>query len=112
MATILSTENEYERRERFKAIETQLELADALIRNAGDEVQELIRSTLTSMGLTDEQLKEAQDQLRSQLESIGSDPSALDTLFGDGSLEDIDFDGGDQPPEKRTSDDQPFAPLT
>ena len=34
MATILSTENEYERRERFKAIETQLELADALIRNA------------------------------------------------------------------------------
>lgn len=111
MATILSTENEYERRERFKAIETQLELADALIRNDGAEVQQLIRSTLTSMGLTDEQLKEAQEQLRSQLESIGSDPSALDALFGDGPLDDIDLDGDDQSPEKRPPDDQPFAPL-
>lgn len=82
MATILSTENDYERRERFKAIETQLELADAVIRGDTDEVQQLMRSTLSSMGVTEEQLREAQEQLRKQLESMGGDPSALDSLFG------------------------------
>lgn len=110
MATILTTENDYERRERFKAIETQLELADALIRGDAAEVQSLIRSTLSSMGVTEEQLQQAQEQIRSQLESMGGDPGALEALFGEGetddlpSLEDLGpleglFEGGsDQPP--------------
>ena len=110
MATILSTENDFERRERFKAIETQLELADALIRGDAEEVQNLIRSTLGSMGITEEQLNEAQQQLRSQLESIGGDPSAIEQLFGTPSL------GGDdgllpleEPPlDDRPSDDSPI----
>ncbi len=101
MATILSTENDYERRERFKAIETQLELADALIRGDAAEVQQLIRSTLTSMGVTEEQLREAQEQLRSQLESIGGDPSALETLFGTP-------DTDDEPSEEPPLDDRPL----
>lgn len=101
MATILSTENDYERRERFKAIETQLELADALIRGDTDEVQQLIRSTLSSMGIGEEQLREAQEQLRSQLESIGGDPSALDALFGASEPD-------DEPPEQLPPDDRPL----
>lgn len=104
MATILSTENDYERRERFKAIETQLELADALIRGDATEVQQLIRSTLTSMGVTEEQLREAQDQLRSQLESIGGDPSALETLFGNPEADDLPPD--ELPPDDRPLDDR------
>lgn len=102
MATILSTENDYERRERFKAIETQLELADALIRGDAQEVQQLIRSTLSSMGITEEQLREAQEQIRSQLESIGGDPSALEALFGG-------LEGDDEPPEEPPEiDDRPL----
>ena len=102
MATILSTENDYERRERFKAIETQLELADALIRGDAQEVQQLIRSTLNSMGISEEQLREAQEQIRAQLESIGGDPSALESLFG--GLED---DGPSEEPEE-PYDDRPL----
>lgn len=111
MATILTTENDYERRERFKAIETQLELADALIRGDADEVQNLIRSTLGSMGITEEQLNEAQQQLRTQLESIGGDPSALEQLFGASGLgADLDpnLDGELPRPEDSPSDDPPI----
>lgn len=82
MSTILSTENDYERRERFRAIETQLEMADALIRGDVSGVQELMQSTLKSMGVTDEQLSSAQEQLRSQLEAMGGDLSAIEMLFG------------------------------
>jgi len=103
MATILTTENDYERRERFKAIETQLELADALIRGDAAEVQQLIRSTLSSMGVTEEQLQQAQEQIRTQLESIGGDPSALDALFGG------DSEPDDEPPEELPPlDDRPL----
>ena len=106
---LYTTENDYERRERFKAIETQLELADALIRGDAAEVQQLIRSTLTSMGITEEQLSEAQEQLRSQLESIGGDTSALETLFGESGLGDAGLGGSDdEPPEEPPLDDRPI----
>ena len=106
MATILSTENDYERRERFKAIETQLELADALIRGDAAEVQQLIRSTLTSMGITEDQLRDAQEQIRSQLEAIGGDVSALDSLFG--APESDEGDPPFPPPEDLPPDDRPL----
>ena len=70
MSTILATENETERRERFRAIETQLEVADALIRGDLDEVQGLMRQTLHAMGITDEQLEEVERQLRDQFEAL------------------------------------------
>jgi hypothetical protein len=82
MSTILSTENDYDRRERFRAIETQLEMADALIRGDVSEVQGLMRSTLSSMGVTEEQLSDAQEQFRSQLEAMGGDISAIEMMFG------------------------------
>lgn len=70
MSTILATENETERRERFRAIETQLEVAEALIRGDFDEVQNLMRQTLHAMGITDEQLEDVQRQLREQFEQF------------------------------------------
>ncbi len=71
MSTILATENQTERRERFKAIETQLEVADALVRGDMQEVQDLVRETLRNMGITDDQLRDVEQQLRSQLEQLG-----------------------------------------
>lgn len=71
MSTILATENQTERRERFKAIETQLEVADALVRGDMQEVQNLVRETLRNMGVSDDQLKDVEQQLRAQLEQLG-----------------------------------------
>lgn len=71
MSTILATENQTERRERFKAIETQLEVADALVRGDMQEVQDLVRGTLKNMGISDDQLREVEQQLRTQLEQLG-----------------------------------------
>ena len=71
MSTVLATEQATERRIRFRAIETQLEIAEALIRQDFDEVQQLIHDTLTQMGVTDEQLKEFEAELRRQLERLG-----------------------------------------
>ena len=83
MGTVLSTESDGERRERFRAIETQLEVADALVRGDFTEVQRLVRQTLHSMGVTEEQLREVEQQLREQIERMGGDlPPGLGGLFG------------------------------
>jgi hypothetical protein len=70
-ATILSAENESDRRTKFRAIETQLEIAEALIREDIPEVQRLIRETMTTMGVTEEQLEEIEKELRRHLEGLG-----------------------------------------
>lgn len=70
MSTILATENETLRRERFLAIETQLELVEALIREDFEEVQQLMRQTMEKMGITKEQLDEMTRQI---LEQFGGD---------------------------------------
>ena len=59
------------RREGFKAIETQLEVADALMRGDGAEVQRLLRTTMTQAGVTEEQLQELEEQLRRHLGDLG-----------------------------------------
>ena len=73
MSTILSTENETERRERFPAIETQLEMAEALIRQDMPEVQRLMKSTLEKMGITPEQMDEMARKILDQLRQGGTD---------------------------------------
>ncbi len=73
MSTILSTTNDTERRERFKAIETQLEVADALVRGDMAEVQRLFRETLRQAGVTDEHLQELERQLREQFAAAGAE---------------------------------------
>ncbi|MGE0601627.1 MAG: hypothetical protein AB7N24_21440 [Dehalococcoidia bacterium] len=73
MSTILSTENETDRRERFLAIETQLEMAEALIRQDMEEVQRLMKSTLEKMGISAEQMDEMAKKILDQLRDSGAD---------------------------------------
>ena len=71
MSTILAMENKTEQREGFRAVETQLEVAEALLRRDLEEVQRLIRSTLETMGITEERLAEIEAELRRHLEEFG-----------------------------------------
>ena len=81
MSTILSMEDATPRREGFRAIETQLEVAEALMRRDLNEVERLMRDTLASLGITEEQLREVQEQIRRQLEDMGGlGPGYLDAL--------------------------------
>lgn len=83
MATMLITEDPNERRERFRAIETQLEIAEALIRGDMAEVQQLIRRTLTNMGISEEQLREVEQELERQLGELGrGELTDIGGLFG------------------------------
>jgi len=62
-----------------------------------------MRNTLKSMGVTEEQLGQAQEQFRSQLEAMGGDASAIEMLFGGtageparsepGPLDDVSLEG-------------------
>lgn len=88
MSTLLQRD-ESMRRMGFRAIETQLELADALIRQDHSEVQRLIRETLGNMGIGMDALSDLADRLAdaSQLDpamkqelrrALGIDPDAED----------------------------------
>jgi hypothetical protein len=121
MSTILSNTSESERLDQFMAIETQLEIAEALIRGDFSEVQRLLRGTMERMGITKEQLDELATRiidefggpenippdLRSILdisEEPSSDAPAVDTVAEDdppadvpdeaGADEEEDSDGG------------------
>ncbi len=63
VSTLLKKE-ESERRMGFRAVETQLELADALIRQDMEEVRRLVRETMAAMGVTQDQLDDLARQLR------------------------------------------------
>ena len=76
MSTLLEKE-ETQRRLGFRAIETQLELADALIRQDHAEVQRLVRETLTSMGVNEDQLRELAERLAT---AGGLDPAVAREL--------------------------------
>lgn len=67
LSTILLTDGDTLRRERFAAIETQLEVADALIREDVPEVQRLLRETMEKMGVTPEQLDEITKRIVDEL---------------------------------------------
>ncbi|MSQ30927.1 MAG: hypothetical protein EXR64_02725 [Dehalococcoidia bacterium] len=100
MATILSTEDEADRRERFRAIETQLEVAEALVRGDLPEVERLVRETLHHMGISDEQLREVEQQLRRQMQDLGGDANigGLGGLFHDPEAPPEDDPPADAPP--------------
>jgi hypothetical protein len=78
-STILAMDSVSQRREGFRAVETQLEVAEALMRGDLEEVQRLIRDTMTSMGITEDQLGEIERELRRHLGDLGGtsegDPS-------------------------------------
>jgi DNA/RNA-binding domain of Phe-tRNA-synthetase-like protein len=73
-STILSMEHESERREAFVAVETQMELAEALIRRDMQEVQRLLQETFQKMGVSPEQMREIEDELRRRLGDLGYPP--------------------------------------
>ena len=104
LSTILATENDTERRERFKAIETQLEIAEALIRGDMEEVQLLMRQTLGAMGITEEQLADVERQLREQLEALGQGEMPPGFPWGLG--DDTSPDEPDEPEDDRPLDDR------
>jgi hypothetical protein len=72
MATILDMDATVQRRDGFRAVETQLEIADALLQQDMAEVQRLIRETLSSMGVSEAELSEIEMELRRQLDEFGS----------------------------------------
>lgn len=76
MATLLG-KDESDRRAGFRAVETQLELADALIRQDMEEIRRLVRQTMESMGVTQDQLEELARQLK---ELGGMDEASADDL--------------------------------
>lgn len=84
MSTILSTENDTQRRQGFIAVETQLEMADALIREDTEEVQRLLRETMAKMGVSQDQLE---DMAKRILEQFGDDQIDPDTPDGPGPTE-------------------------
>ena len=67
MSTILATENETERRQGFMAVETQLEMADALIRQDQEEVRRLALAMMEKMGITKDQLDEIARRIMDEL---------------------------------------------
>jgi hypothetical protein len=76
MSTILSMPSETDRREAFVAVETQMELADALIQHDMEEVQRLLQATMSKLGITPEQMKEIEEEIKRRLGDMG-------TSFGD-----------------------------
>lgn len=70
-STILAMEQESDRREAFVAVETQMELAEALIRRDMEEVQRLLQETLAKMGVSPEQMREIEDEIRKRLGDLG-----------------------------------------
>ena len=86
MSTILALDDPAARREGFRAVETQLEVADALLRRDHREVQRLLRDTLTTLGVTEDQLGELERELRRHLgDSFDLAPDD-DADGGDGAL--------------------------
>jgi hypothetical protein len=73
MSTILSMSSQSERRDAFVAVETQMELADALIQHDMEEVQRLLQDTLQKLGITPDQMKEIEDEIRRRLGDLGED---------------------------------------
>jgi hypothetical protein len=71
-STILAMDNESERREAFIAVETQMELAEALIRHDNEEVQRLLQETLSRLGITPEQLQDIEEEIKRRLGDLGN----------------------------------------
>lgn len=99
-STLLDTENEAERRAGFRAVETQLELADALIRRDTDDVRRLVRQTMETMGVTKDQLEDLGRQLR--------ELSGLDDATAEQITRALGLDGNppSPPPGDEIGDDQ------
>jgi hypothetical protein len=112
LISTLLIKDESERRYGFRAVETQLELADALIQQDMGEVRRLVRETMQTMGISDSHLEDLAQQLR----DLGVDPGPLDPSAA-GSPDEpasdaappIDISADDLPPGDRPGEDEPPA---
>jgi hypothetical protein len=82
MSTILSTGNETERREGFMAVETQLEMAEALIRQDQEEVRRLVLAMMQRMGITQDQVDEMSRRIIDELRKAEDDRNAGEDDLG------------------------------
>lgn len=73
LSTVMSTESESQRKERFLAVETQMEMADALIREDMEEVQRLMQQTMERMGISKDQLDDLARKIVEQFGDKGPD---------------------------------------
>jgi len=105
MSTLLQRD-EPQRRVGFRAIETQLELADAVIREDHTEVQRLVRETLTSMGVSGDQLRDLAQRLA---EASGLDPRVAQELARAFGLESDSLEIQAEPAEAEQPDRDPEA---
>jgi hypothetical protein len=64
-------DSQSQRRDAFIAVETQMELADALIRQDMEEVQRLLQDTLQKLGITPDQMREIEEEIRRRLGDLG-----------------------------------------
>ena len=112
ISTLLATDNESERRSGFRAVETQLELADALIRQDADDVRRLVRQTMESMGVTQEQLEELAKQLKelSGLDEVTTEQITR-ALGLDGAPPPGDLDGAPPPGGDASGGERPDSPA-
>ena len=82
LAAGLATPNDSERRELFTHLETQLELAAALIKQDMEEVSRLMQEMLSRMGLTPERMEEMAKELSEQLKrQLGDNPPDAEGPF-------------------------------
>jgi hypothetical protein len=72
-STILEMDQESDRREAFIAVETQMEMAEALIRKDMTEVSRLLQETMQRMGITPEQMSEIEEEIRKRFGDLGGD---------------------------------------
>ena len=100
MSTLLQRD-ETQRRLGFRAIETQLEIADALIKQDMEEVQRLMRDTLSQFGVNPDHLREFTEKIA---EASGMDPRmAQEFARGLGFFDDSD--------DESESDERPELPA-
>ncbi len=75
LAVGLATPNDTERRELFTHLESQLELAAALIKQDSTEVTRLMQEMLSRIGLTPEKMEEMTREFTEQIKrQLGDDP--------------------------------------
>jgi hypothetical protein len=70
-STILAMDSESERRDAFIAVETQMEMAEALIRRDMQEVHRLLQETMHKLGISADQIKDLEEELKRRLGDLG-----------------------------------------
>ncbi len=60
-----------------------MELAEALIRRDGAEVQRLLEDTLKRMGVSPDQMQDIEEEIRRRLGDLGTDLPSTDQPPGD-----------------------------